>query len=175
LLLRRRSTQEQVDVESIWLRRGGGGGLGNLFLAHLSRANHASNCVTRKFAPPPSVTDSITGVGIRVEVKVSFRRLGLGYYAPALGAHFGIARSVRLSVPWRRCLIYRHAGCLQLSHRRPPEMCGLRNRRSAGNCHRRGHIVSPPPGRYLVRDRITVGVKVNFRRFGLRYYGRRKC
>ena len=40
--------------------------------------------------------------------------------------HFGIARSVRLSVPWRSCLGYRHAGCLQLSHRRPPEMCGLR-------------------------------------------------
>ena len=39
--------------------------------------------------------------------------------------HFGIARSVRLSVPWRSCLGYRHAGCLQLSHRRPPEMCGL--------------------------------------------------
>ena len=46
--------------------------------------------------------------------------------------HFGIARSVRLfvrqSVPWRSCLGYRHAGCLQLSHRRPPEICGLRNR-----------------------------------------------
>jgi len=36
---------------------------------------------------------------------------------------FGIARSVRLSVPRRSCL-----GCLQLSHRRPPEMCGLRTR-----------------------------------------------
>jgi len=31
--------------------------------------------------------------------------------------------SVRLSVPQRSCLGYRHAGCLQLSHRRPPEMC----------------------------------------------------
>ena len=36
--------------------------------------------------------------------------------------------SVRLSVPWRSCLGYRHAGCLQLSHRRPPEMRGLRTR-----------------------------------------------
>jgi len=47
--------------------------------------------------------------------------------------HFGIARSVCLSlrlsvclsVPSRSCLGYRHAGCLQLSHRRPLEMCGL--------------------------------------------------
>jgi len=42
--------------------------------------------------------------------------------------NFGIARSVRMSVSWRCCLGYRHAGCLQLSHRRPPEMCGLRPR-----------------------------------------------
>ena len=48
------------------------------------------------------------------------------YYASALVGHFGIARSVRLSVPWRSCQWCRHAGCLQLSHRRPPEMCGLR-------------------------------------------------
>jgi len=47
---------------------------------------------------------------------------------PAPGDHFGIARSVRLSVPQRSCLGYRHAGCLQLSHRRPSEMCGLRTR-----------------------------------------------
>ena len=70
--------------------------------------------------------------------------------------HFGIARSVRLSVPWRSCLGNRHAGCLQLSHRRPPEMCGLRTRPPTdvdpprflppSNCHRRGHIVSPSPG-----------------------------
>jgi len=42
------------------------------------------------------------------------------------GGHFGLSRSVRLSVPWRSCLGYRHADCLQLSHRRPPWMCGLR-------------------------------------------------
>ena len=75
----------------------------------------------------------------------------------AVSGHFGIARSVCLSVPWRSCLGYRHAGCLQLSHRRPPEMCGLwtRPRTDAifgSNCHLRGgHIVSPPPGRYLVK------------------------
>jgi len=33
-------------------------------------------------------------------------------------------RSVRLSVPWRSCLGNRNAGCLQLSHRRPTDMCG---------------------------------------------------
>ena len=68
--------------------------------------------------------------------------------------------SVRLSIPWRSCLGYRHAGCLQLSHRRPPEMCGLRTRPRTdvdpprflppSNFHLRGHIVSPPPGRHLL-------------------------
>ena len=62
--------------------------------------------------------------------------------------HFGITRSVRLCVPSRSCLGYRHAGCLQLSHLRPPEMCGLRTRPRTdvdpprflppSNCHRRG-------------------------------------
>jgi len=73
--------------------------------------------------------------------------------------------ATRLSVPSCSCLGYRHAGCLQLSRRWTPEMCGLRTRprtdvdppRSLppSNCHRRrGHkawtfttiIVSPPPG-----------------------------
>jgi len=44
----------------------------------------------------------------------------------AVRGHFGIERSVHLSVPWRSCLGYRHAGYLQLCHHRPPEMCGLR-------------------------------------------------
>jgi len=62
---------------------------------------------------------------------------------PALKGHFGTARSVRLSVPWRSCLDCR----LQLSHRRPPEMCELRTRPRTdvdpprflppSNCHRR--------------------------------------
>ena len=73
----------------------------------------------------------------------------------ALGGHFGIARSVRLSVPWRGCLGFRHAGCLQLSHRRPPEMCRLRTRPRTdvdpprflppSNCHRREGISSHRP------------------------------
>jgi len=55
--------------------------------------------------------------------------LPCAYSFPALGGHFGIARSVRLSIPWRSCLGCRHAGCLQLSHCQPsPEMCGLRTR-----------------------------------------------
>jgi len=52
----------------------------------------------------------------------------LDLLCPRPGGHFGIARSVRLSVPWRSSLGYRHTGCLQFSHRRPPEMCGLRTR-----------------------------------------------
>ena len=55
----------------------------------------------------------------------------------------------------------RHAGCLQLSRRRPPEMCGLRTRPRTdvdpprflppSNCHRQGGISSRGPrGRYLV-------------------------
>ena len=100
--------------------------------------------------------------------------------------HFAVqsvlARSVRLSVPWRSCLGYRHAGCLQLSHRRLPEMCGLRTRPRTDVdpprfmdpwtdadyaivyetiCHRRtaiggGRISSrPPPGRYLVAQQVV--------------------
>ena len=47
---------------------------------------------------------------------------------PPYGAFWNsmIRPSIRLSVPWRSCLGHRHADCLQLSHRRPPEMCGLR-------------------------------------------------
>jgi len=73
---------------------------------------------------------------------------------PSPSGDSGIARSVRLSLPWCSCLGYRHAGCLQLSHRRPPEMCGLRTRPRtdvdpqrfllSSNCRRRRHNVSPP-------------------------------
>ena len=81
---------------------------------------------------------------------------------PPSWGHFGTARSFRLSFPWRSC--HRHAGCLQLSHRRPPEKCGLRTRPRTdvdpprfsdsgwpdcqrndmppSNCHRRGGISS---------------------------------
>ena len=59
---------------------------------------------------------------------VELTHVSFTYYAPAIREHFGIARSVRLSVPRRSCLGYMHAGCLQLSHRRPPETCGLRTR-----------------------------------------------
>ena len=46
-------------------------------------------------------------------------------------------------------IVYRHAGCLQLSHRRPPEMCGLRIRRKS-NCHRREAYRLAATWRYLV-------------------------
>jgi len=69
------------------------------------------------------------------------------HHASASEGHFGTGRSVRLSVPRRSCLGYRHAGCLQLSHRRPLEMRGLRTRPRTdvypprflppSNCHRR--------------------------------------
>jgi len=62
--------------------------------------------------------------------------------------HFGIARSVRLSVKWRSCLGYKHAGCLQLSHRRPLETCGLRTRSQTD--------VDPP--RFLDRAAIGRGI-----------------
>jgi len=48
----------------------------------------------------------------------------MSFYAPALGGFWNNA--IRLSVCPMAQLGYRHAGCLQLSHRRPPEMCGLR-------------------------------------------------
>jgi len=60
-----------------------------------------------------------------------YRKAGRACFAilcPRPRGYFGIARSVRLSVLWHSCLRYRHAGCLQLSHRRPPEKCGLRTR-----------------------------------------------
>ena len=85
--------------------------------------------------------------------KAACWRSSESYYAPALWGHFGIARSVRLSVPWRSCLGCRHAGCLQISHRRLPKICGLRTRPRTdvdpprfflrpSNCHRRRGISS---------------------------------
>jgi len=82
--------------------------------------------------------------------------LWLGYHAPVLGGHFGIARSVRLSVRPSVCPMAQlprlnkiiNVRYLQLSHRRPPLMCGLRIRPRTdvdpprflppSNCHRRG-------------------------------------
>ena len=91
------------------------------------------------------------------------------YYAPALRGHFGIARSVRLSVRWRSCLGRRHAGCLQLSHRRPPEMCGLRTRPRTdvdpprflplSNCHRPGGGISSRRPRRSWRDAVRIAMQ----------------
>ena len=88
-------------------------------------------------------------------------RLSVSLLYPHSRGAVGIARSVRLYVSWSSCVGYRHAGCLQLIRRRPPEMCGLRTRpwtdvdplrfldRTAIGVGG-GHIVSPPPGGYLV-------------------------
>ena len=85
------------------------------------------------------------------------------FYPPALGTFWNSA--IRPSVPRRSCLGYRHAGCLQLSHRRPPEICGLRTRPRTDVDPPRfsdltaigggGHIVSPPPGRYPVFSTVV--------------------
>ena len=77
-------------------------------------------------------------------------------YDPRLRGHFGIAWSVCLSVQWHSCLGYRHtAGCLQLSHRQPPEICGLQTRLRTDvdlpwfldwSAISGGHIILPAPG-----------------------------
>ena len=84
----------------------------------------------------------------------------------AVSGHFGIVRSVRLSVPWRSCLGYRHAGCLQLNHRRPPEMCRLRTspRTDAifgSDCQLRGaYRLAAPSGRYLLNNNKIILLSV---------------
>jgi len=76
---------------------------------------------------------------------------------PALRrGRFGVL-PVCLSVPWRSCLGYSHAGCLQLSHRLPPEMRGLRTRPRTD--------VDPP--RFL--DRTAIGGGISSRRRRGRY------
>jgi len=82
------------------------------------------------------------------------------YYAPR----------PRLSVPWRSCLGYRlatagHQRCVDCGPVRERTLIcrdfwmhdWRRNDMSPSNCRRRGHIVSPPPGRYLVYARCVFG------------------
>ena len=86
--------------------------------------------------------------------------------------------SVIVSVPWRSCLGYRHAGCLQLSQCRPPEMCGLWTRPRTDVDPPRflpprtaiggGHIVSPPPGRYLAWDYLYKSVQFMYCKRGFK-------
>jgi len=78
-------------------------------------------------------------------------RLLCDCYAPALGGALSDT-AIRPSVPWRSCLGYGHAGCLQLSYHQPPEMFGLRTQPRTdvdpprflppSNCHRRGRGIS---------------------------------
>ena len=96
-------------------------------------------------------------------IRVFVRSLSVSI-CPRPRGHFGIVRSVRLSVPWRSCLGYRHAGCLQLSHRRPQAMCGLRTRPRTdvdpprflppSNCRQRGAYCLATPG--AIPSKITV-------------------
>ena len=95
----------------------------------------------------------------RSHLLIEYWRVCCQFFAPRPEGHFGIARSVRLSVPWRSCLGYRHIVCLQLSHRRPPEMCGLRTCPQMdvdppqfldGTAIGRGISSRPPPWWYLV-------------------------
>ena len=86
------------------------------------------------------------------------------YFVPLPGGHFGITLSTHLSVPWHSCLGCRHAGCLQLIHRRPPKMCRLWTHPQTdvdlprflppSNCCRQGHIVLLTPGLYLVSSAV---------------------
>jgi len=71
---------------------------------------------------------------------------------PPYRGHFGIARSVHLSVPWGSCLGCRHAGCLQLSHRWPPEMCRLRTVANGLRTHLQTDI---DPPRFLIGGETT--------------------
>ena len=73
-----------------------------------------------------------TWTTLHENVECIFTSIADGYMCDMLsfpphpgGGHFGIVRSIRLSVPWCSCLGYRHTGCLQLSHHQSPEMSGL--------------------------------------------------
>ena len=68
----------------------------------------------------PGTSDSVDITSEPSDLQLHDKGVSSLLLCPALGGHFGIARSVRRSVPWRSCLGYRHVGCLQLSHRRPP-------------------------------------------------------
>ena len=68
---------------------------------------------------------------------------GGAFWNSAIGR--SVCPSVCLSHGAAACLGYRHAGCMQLSHRRPPGICGLRTRRRTD--------VDPP--RFL--DRTVIG------------------
>ena len=76
-------------------------------LHELQRAKQRLLC--RNTMAPAFVPDADTSTSLTNPLLCRRRR-----------GHFVIARSVRLYVPRRSCLGYRHAGCLQLSRRRPP-------------------------------------------------------
>ena len=69
-----------------------------------------------------------------------------------------MVRQVVRCTAWCSCLGYRRAGCLQLSHRRPPEMCVLRTRpqtdvdppRFLPSARWEAYRLAAPSGQYLV-------------------------
>jgi len=99
-----------------------------------------------------SVVGLVAAVSQSQTVELSTQLTLTNNALPHAAAVKAIARFVRLSVPWRSCLGCRHAACLQLSHRRPPEMCGLRTRPRAD--------LDPP--QFL--DRTAIGGGISSRR-----------
>ena len=115
----------------------------------------------RSTAQRPLVSESTTArcattsALTRTDLKSMKLCTQVGYCVIVMPLPWGGALSdtaIRQSVPWRSCLGYGHAGCLQLSYHQPPEMCGLRTQPRTdvdpprflppSNCHRRGRGIS---------------------------------
>jgi len=128
--------------------------------AHSSHVTHLApttdiirqRCVHGYSKPTQITQDSHRRVNVESEWQKTCEKCQ--FYAHALWGHYRISRSVRLSVSLRSCRGYRHAGCLQLSHRRPPEMCGLRTRPRTD---------VDPPG-FLPPYRTAIGGGISSRR-----------
>ena len=91
-----------------------------------SRPTSRTACCGSMETAQTTFTSASVYVAIAVYTLSSCTHFGL--LCPAPGEAFWDS-AIRPSVcPMCSCLGYRHAGCLQLSHRRPPAMCGLRTR-----------------------------------------------
>jgi len=81
------------------------------------------------------------------------------FFAPAVAGHWAIPRSVHLSVPWRSCLGYRHAGCLQFNQLADCwSFPGRTQIHRESNCRQRGHIILLPRGDNLFSYFFTIPV-----------------
>jgi len=97
----RAPTQSRAVAAGAWWRHRA------LQVCVVGRTHH---CVTYDYPPPPTRHNyTPTGHFTPTSPTPFWKLAHTAYYA----THFGIARSVRLSVPWRSCLGYRHAGCRQ--------------------------------------------------------------